>query len=175
MDRLSRPSAAASFLNAARADSLDMFLVALRKVAQAHQMSRVAREANIQRESLYRALSPEGNPTIVTLSSVLEVLGLDFIVSAKKKPIESDPGNPQHTLPEDSNAGLSGRVKEVTDIGAFKALAGTAKLIKNLEGQAHGTDDNFAGESTRNDGTGCTDERREDPTFGLRTAVGGAL
>jgi probable addiction module antidote protein len=94
-DRLSHPDAASAFLNAARADSLEMFLLALRKVAQAHQMARVAKEANIQRETLYRALSGDGNPTIVTLSSVLDVLGLDFILSPKKKPTVPDPRTEQ--------------------------------------------------------------------------------
>jgi probable addiction module antidote protein len=89
MNRLVHPDAASSFLNAARADSHEMFLLALRKVAQAHQMTRVAKEANVQRETLYRAFSEEGNPTIATLSSVLDVLGIDFIFSPKKKPTAS--------------------------------------------------------------------------------------
>lgn len=84
MERLSRPRAAASFLNAARKDSLEMFLVALRKVAQAHQMVRVAKEANIQRETLYHALSEEGNPTLATLDSVLAAVGLRFEIMARE-------------------------------------------------------------------------------------------
>jgi probable addiction module antidote protein len=124
MDRLSRPSAAASFLNAARADSLEMFLVALRKVAQAHQMSRVAKEANVQRETLYRALSQGGNPTIITLSSVLDALDLDFNVSPKKKPADSDPGS-REQLPKDDDEVLPEYIETaVVDIGTYKALAG---------------------------------------------------
>lgn len=125
MNRLSRPDAASSFLNAARADSLEMFLLALRKVAQAHQMARVAKEANVQRETLYRALSGEGNPTIGTLSSVLDVLGLDFIVSPKKKSPTSDPNTKERAqcLIDIVEPGASKKIGTV-GIGAYKALAG---------------------------------------------------
>ncbi|HEV8717012.1 MAG TPA: addiction module antidote protein [Candidatus Binatia bacterium] len=74
LDTLSDPQLAASYLNAAMNDSPEMFLKALRNVAQAHQMTRVAKEAGVKRESLYRALSTEGNPTLDTLVSVLSVL-----------------------------------------------------------------------------------------------------
>jgi transcriptional regulator with XRE-family HTH domain len=62
-----------------------MFLTALREVAQARTMSRVARDAGITRESLYRATSGEGNPTLDTLDSVLDVLGMGLTVEAKTR------------------------------------------------------------------------------------------
>jgi DNA-binding phage protein len=41
------------------------FLLALRAVAEAYGgLATVAAEAEISRESLYRALSPKGNPTL---------------------------------------------------------------------------------------------------------------
>lgn len=76
MESLRDPSEARAYLNAALEDSPESFLKALRNVAQAHQMSKVAQEAGIPRESLYRALSEEGNPTFGTLSAVLGALGL---------------------------------------------------------------------------------------------------
>ena len=39
-------------------------------------MTQVAKAAGIQRESLYRALSPKGNPTIKTLLAVMQATGL---------------------------------------------------------------------------------------------------
>jgi probable addiction module antidote protein len=52
------------------------FLAALRHIAEAQGMAAVAERAGIPRESLYRALSPNGNPTIKTLLAVLDAAGL---------------------------------------------------------------------------------------------------
>ena len=41
----------------------------------------VAAQAGISRESLYRALSPKGNPTLKTLIAVLKTLGLRLTVT----------------------------------------------------------------------------------------------
>jgi len=45
---------------------------ALRTLAEAYGMARVAEEAGIQRESLYRSLSPSGNPTLKTVMAVMK-------------------------------------------------------------------------------------------------------
>lgn len=95
MGKLSDPGRAASYLNAALSDSTESFLVALGKVAQARQMTRVAEEAGVKRESLYRSLSSEGNPTIDTLTSVLGVLGLRMTIASTK-----EIGEPQKQSPE---------------------------------------------------------------------------
>jgi len=81
---LEDPVEASAYLNAALDDSPQEFLKALRNVAQARQMSRVAKDAGVQRETLYRAFSEQGNPTFETLSSVLEALGmkLSIVLSA---------------------------------------------------------------------------------------------
>lgn len=56
-------------------------LLALRTVAEAYGgLSAVATEAGISRESLYRALSPKGNPTLKTLLAVLKAVGLRLSV-----------------------------------------------------------------------------------------------
>jgi probable addiction module antidote protein len=44
-------------------------------------MASVAREAGIQRETLYRAFSEQGNPTFETLSSVLGALGMKLSIT----------------------------------------------------------------------------------------------
>jgi probable addiction module antidote protein len=56
-------------------------LAALRHVAEAQGMAAVAERAGIPRESLYRALSPSGNPTIKTLLAVLGAAGLHLAVT----------------------------------------------------------------------------------------------
>ncbi len=85
---LEDPIEAIAYLNAGLEDSTEAFLKALKNVAQAHQMSRVAKGAGLQRETLYRSLSDQGNPTITTLSSILEFLGFDLTVKQKEKPSE---------------------------------------------------------------------------------------
>ena len=74
--KLEDPETAAAYLNEAMSDSPEMFLKALRNVAQTRQMSTVAKKAGVRRESLYRTLSKKGNPRLETLSSVLRVVGL---------------------------------------------------------------------------------------------------
>jgi probable addiction module antidote protein len=56
-------------------------LAALRQIAEAQGMAAVAQRAGIPRESLYRALSPSGNPTIKTLLAVLGAAGLQLAVT----------------------------------------------------------------------------------------------
>ena len=51
-------------------------LAALRHVAEAQGMTAVAERAGIPRESMYRVLSSNGNPTIKTLLAVLHATGL---------------------------------------------------------------------------------------------------
>jgi probable addiction module antidote protein len=58
----------------------EALLMALRQVAQAQGMDAVADRAGIQRESLYRALSPKGNPTLKTLLAILNGAGLRLAV-----------------------------------------------------------------------------------------------
>ena len=55
-------------------------LAALRHIAEAQGMSAVAERAGIPRESLYRALSARGNPTIKTLLAVVNAAGLKLSV-----------------------------------------------------------------------------------------------
>jgi probable addiction module antidote protein len=49
---------------------------ALGIIARARGMSDVAREAGVSRESLYRALSADGNPEFATVLRVVRALGL---------------------------------------------------------------------------------------------------
>lgn len=61
-------------------------LLALRTVAEAHGgLGAVAAEAGISRESLYRALSPKGNPTLKTLLAVLKTVGMRLSVEPEQR------------------------------------------------------------------------------------------
>lgn len=61
-------------------------LLALRTVAEAYGgLGAVAADAGISRESLYRALSPKGNPTLKTLLAVLKVVGLLLSVEPEER------------------------------------------------------------------------------------------
>jgi putative addiction module killer protein/probable addiction module antidote protein len=58
-------------------------LAALRVVAEAYGgLGLVASQAGISRESLYRALSPKGNPTLKTLIAILQTVGMRLSVEA---------------------------------------------------------------------------------------------
>ena len=56
-------------------------LAALRHIAEAQGMTAVVLRAGIPRESLYRALSPNSNPTIKTFLAVIRGTGLHLDVS----------------------------------------------------------------------------------------------
>lgn len=84
MEALTDPVEAAEYLNAALEDSPESFLKALRNVAQARQMTKVAEDAGIQRETLYRSFAPQGNPTFTTLSSVLHAVGLRLFIGTEE-------------------------------------------------------------------------------------------
>ena len=78
---LKDPLEAAEYLNAALEDgSNEVFLLALRDVAEAHGMKRIAEDANLNRESMYRMLSDQGNPQLSSLTAVLEQFGLKLAV-----------------------------------------------------------------------------------------------
>ena len=75
------PELAAEYLNAAAEDNDPrLYLAALRTVAEARGMAKVAKAAGVPRESLYRALSPNGNPRFATLHAILKAAGLKMAV-----------------------------------------------------------------------------------------------
>jgi probable addiction module antidote protein len=75
------PGLAAEYLNAAAEDEDPrVYLAALRTVTEAEGMAKVARAAGVPRESLYRALSPGGNPRFSTLYAILKAAGLKLAV-----------------------------------------------------------------------------------------------
>ena len=55
---------------------------ALGTIARARGMSKIAKKAGLSRESLYKALSTDGNPEFATILRVMQALGLKFSITA---------------------------------------------------------------------------------------------
>jgi probable addiction module antidote protein len=49
-------------------------------IARARNMSQLARDTGLTREGLYKALSPDGNPTFATVTKVAKALGFKLTV-----------------------------------------------------------------------------------------------
>ena len=49
-------------------------------IARAKNMSQLARDTGLSREGLYKALSPDGNPTFATVAKVAKALGFKLTV-----------------------------------------------------------------------------------------------
>ena len=71
-------SIAAYMSEALESEDATFIADALGVVARARGMSDVAREAGVSRESLYRALSADGNPEFATVLRVVRALGLQL-------------------------------------------------------------------------------------------------
>lgn len=71
----------AAYLEEAFADG-DPALIAsaIGDVARARSITAVARETGLTRETLYRAFSPEGNPTLATMAAVVKALGYQLSI-----------------------------------------------------------------------------------------------
>jgi probable addiction module antidote protein len=72
------------FLEAAMEDNDPKHLArALGVVARSQGMSEIAKKSGLGRQALYNALSENGNPTLETLTAVLDALGLQLTVVKK--------------------------------------------------------------------------------------------
>ncbi len=79
---LTDPVEAAAYLDAVMAlEDPAALLVALRQVAKAHGMAEVARRAEVGDKTLFKALSGSGNPTLATITKVLQAVGLRLSVT----------------------------------------------------------------------------------------------
>jgi len=77
-------SLAAEYLFSAIQDgSIDEFLIALRNVAEAHGgIGNLSEITNLNRQSMYKMLSEDGNPTLSSLITVLKAMGINLNFSA---------------------------------------------------------------------------------------------
>ena len=75
--QLDDPEVAAEYLTACYEEGPEVFLVGLRDVVEARGgVGRAAEMTKLNRESLYRVFSRNGNPRLSSLSSILAALGL---------------------------------------------------------------------------------------------------
>ncbi len=84
-EQLRTPEEMALYLDAWLSDAPDDLpgiARALGDIARAKGMAEVARLAGLSRESLYRALGPEGNPSFATILKVTRALGLQLHAKA---------------------------------------------------------------------------------------------
>ena len=58
---------------------------ALNDIARAQNMSRLARDAKLDRAGLYKALSEEGNPSFATVMKITRALGLRLRLEPEEK------------------------------------------------------------------------------------------
>ena len=76
-DHLETKEDMAAYLEAALEDGDPALVIAaLGDIARSRGMTHIARETGLGRESLYKALSSEGNPEFATVLKVIRVLGL---------------------------------------------------------------------------------------------------
>ncbi len=77
-EQLQDPEIAAEYLSAAIEEgSTNEFLLALRNVAEAHGgIGVLANITDLNRQSMYKMLSEDGNPTLSSLLSVLRAIGI---------------------------------------------------------------------------------------------------
>lgn len=77
VDALDTPEEQAAFLAEAFAsDDPQTVTAALGMIARARGIAQVSRETGLSREAVYKATSPEGNPTLATLMGIMRVTGL---------------------------------------------------------------------------------------------------
>ena len=103
-DHLENDEDVTAYLEAALEDGdHQVIAAAVGDIARVKGMSRVAREAGLGRESLYKSLSAGGNPEFATILKVLRVLGIRLratIENAGEFPVASNP-TPASTLADD--------------------------------------------------------------------------
>lgn len=78
-DHLKTKAEREAYLNAAFEDGdASVIAAALGDIARAEGMSKVARKTGLGRESLYKALSSDGNPALATILKVVRAFNLNL-------------------------------------------------------------------------------------------------
>ncbi|ATU91699.1 addiction module antidote protein [Phyllobacterium zundukense] len=82
-ENLDSPEAIVAYVEAAFEDGDPALIAAvIGDVARARGMTQLARDAGVSRETIYKAFSEGGNPTLETLTGVIRALGLKLSVHA---------------------------------------------------------------------------------------------
>ena len=80
---LDSEEAIAMYLEEVLEDDPDMLVVALGDIARARGMTDLAQKTGLARESLYQALSENGNPTYNTIRKVLDAFGVRLSIKPR--------------------------------------------------------------------------------------------
>jgi len=80
---LDSEDAIAMYLEEVLEDDPDMLVVALGDIARARGMTDLAQKTGLARESLYQALSENGNPTYNTIRKVLDAFGVRLSIKPR--------------------------------------------------------------------------------------------
>lgn len=80
-EHLDSEEAIFAYMNAAFEDGdPSLIAAALGDIAKARGMTAIAKAAGLSRESLYKALSADGNPEFATIMKVIKALGIHLSV-----------------------------------------------------------------------------------------------
>ena len=61
----------------------DFLLRTIGHIARSKGMARIARELNLNRKGLYKALAPDGNPSFRTVFKLLDLMGMQMRLERK--------------------------------------------------------------------------------------------
>lgn len=83
-EHIQTPEDVAAYLKAALDDGdPDLIKATLGDIARSRGMSRIAATSGLTRMGLHKALSPDGDPKLSTLISIMDALGLQLAVVPK--------------------------------------------------------------------------------------------
>jgi len=83
------PGFAVEYIQAVMEDNFDdpmALRIAFRRLAQAYGFQNIASKTGMSRTSLYKALSPSGNPSLETIARILHACGLRLSATPITKP-----------------------------------------------------------------------------------------
>jgi probable addiction module antidote protein len=90
-DYLDDDGVIAEYLSAAAEDpNPDVLLAAISNVAKATGMAKVAKDAGLGRESLYKTLAPGSHPRYETISAILRALNMHVVVTSNDENVNEE-------------------------------------------------------------------------------------
>ena len=99
-DYLQNEGDIAAYLAAASEDEdPHVLVVAMGNVIRARNLSKIARDAGLTREGVYKAFSAGGNPTFATVMKVARALDLEFSFRSRSRPAKHPSVKPRTTAP----------------------------------------------------------------------------
>jgi probable addiction module antidote protein len=78
----------AEYITAAADEGDDVFIAAVAHAAKARGMTRVAKDAHLGREGLYKTLAPGAHPRFDRIHAVLGALGMRIVVEPAHRELE---------------------------------------------------------------------------------------